>query len=197
VSSTATDRRAEILEAAARCFDKAGYHSSTIDDIAAVVGVSKPTVYYYFKSKDAILYEIHNEMIDLILSRHEAREREGQASRGAALHGLMLDVIELMETHPGHLRIFFEHHRELSEEYKPTIRAKRERFRRMVADTLEQGVAAGEFRPMDVEMTTLAVLGMANWTYQWLRPGGARTAAETADEFWRFTMRAISVEPPA
>ncbi|MBV9818993.1 MAG: TetR family transcriptional regulator [Solirubrobacterales bacterium] len=195
-TSADTDRRSEILAAAARCFDASGYHNTTIDDIAAAVGVSKPTVYYYFRSKHELLYLIHDEMLDLVLSRHEARAREGFASHSAALEGLMRDVVALTETHPGHLLISFEHYRELSREFKPRIRAKRDRFRSIVREVVRSGMESGEFIVQDVEMTTLAVLGMCNWTYQWLRPE-SRTAAEVAESFWRFTMRSIAVDPVA
>ncbi len=190
-------RRAEIVEIAARLFDQHGYHSTSMDDIAEAVGLRKPSLYHYFKSKDQILYEIHNEMIDVIISRHEARIQEGLESYSAELRALMGDIIELMETHPGHLRIFFEHHRELPDRYKGTIRAKRNRFRTQVSSTIEAGIAAGEFLDVDVELATLAVLGMANWTYQWLHPGAPRSAEDVTEFFWRIAMRGIAVAPPA
>jgi len=135
-------------------------------------------------------------MSDVIISRHEARVEQGLESHSAVLRALMGDIIELMETHPGHLRIFFEHHRELPDAYKGTIRAKRNRFRTQVSSTIEAGIAAGEFHDVDVELATLAVLGMANWTYQWLYPGSTRTADEVTDFFWRVAMRGIAVAPP-
>jgi TetR/AcrR family transcriptional regulator, cholesterol catabolism regulator len=194
-TAPASTRRLEIASLAAELFDARGYHNTSMEDIAEAVGLRKPTLYHYFKSKDEILYEIHNEMIDLINSRHEARLAAGVESQSAALKALMGDVIELMETHPGHLRIFFEHHRELPGDYKAAIREKRARFRQYVKDAISGGIAGGEFHEVDVELTTLAVLGMANWTYQWLRPSSGRTAAEVTDSFWRLAMRGIAVDP--
>jgi AcrR family transcriptional regulator len=194
-TAPASTRRLEIATLAAELFDARGYHDTSMEDIADAVGLRKPTLYHYFKSKDEILYEIHNEMIDLINSRHEARLANGIESQSSALRALMGDVIELMETHPGHLRIFFEHHRELPAEYKATIREKRARFRQYVRDAISGGIDNGEFHEVDIELTTLAVLGMANWTYQWLRPSSDRTVAEVTDSFWRLAMRGIAVDP--
>jgi hypothetical protein len=104
------------------------------------------------------------------------------------------DVIELMETHPGHLRIFFEHHRELPEKYQEMIRVKRGQFRQYVTDVISDGIARGEFRDVDVELTVLAVLGVSNWTYQWLHPGGRHTAKQVTDHFWELIMRGIAVD---
>ncbi len=191
-TAPAVTRRREIAEKAAELFDARGYHSTSMEEIAESAGLAKPSLYHYFKSKDEILFEIHNEMIELILDRHEARLAAGIESYGRELHGLMVDLIELMETHPGHLRIFFEHYRELPARYKETIRARRERFRGYVSSAIEGGIEAGEFADVDVEMTTLAILGMCNWTYQWLRPNQDRTAAEVADSFWGFAMRGMA-----
>jgi len=189
----AVTRRREIAQRAAELFDAAGYYSTSMEDIAESAGLRKPTLYHYFKSKDEILLEIHSEMIELILRRHEERLAAGVESHSQELRGLMGDLIELMETHPGHLRIFFEHQRELPEDYQAPIRRKRNRFRDELAALLERGVVSGEFRKsLDVEMTTLAILGMANWTYTWLYPEGSRGAAEVADHFWHLTMRAIA-----
>jgi len=192
----AVTRRREIAQRAAELFDAAGYYSTSMEDIAESAGLRKPTLYHYFKSKDEILLEIHSEMIELILRRHEERLAAGVESHSQELRGLMGDLIELMETHPGHLRIFFEHQRELPDRYKEAIRARRQRFRGFVFDAIAGGIEAGEFIETDVEMATLAILGMCNWTYQWLRPNQERTAAEVTESFWQFAMRGIAVDPP-
>jgi AcrR family transcriptional regulator len=193
-TAPASDRRLAIAQIAAGLFDERGYHDTSMEDIAESVGLRKPTLYHYFKSKDEILFEIHNEMIDLILSRQERRLAEGGGTHADGLRSLMHDIIELMETHPGHLRIFFEHHRELPDEYKVTIRGKRNRYRDLISEEIERGVAAGEFREVDIELTTLAVLGLSNWTYQWLHPGGKHDARAVTDYFCDLLLRGIAAD---
>jgi AcrR family transcriptional regulator len=197
VDSTPNNRakRRELVARAASLFNDVGYHNTSMEDIAESVGLRKPTLYHYFKSKDEILFEIHNEMIDLILSRQERRLAEGGGTHADGLRSLMHDIIELMETHPGHLRIFFEHHRELPDEYKVTIRGKRNRYRDLISEEIERGVAAGEFREVDIELTTLAVLGLSNWTYQWLHPGGKHDARAVTDYFCDLLLRGIAADP--
>jgi AcrR family transcriptional regulator len=190
----AVNKRREIANLAAELFDALGYHSTSMDGIAERAGLRKPTLYHYFRSKDEILFEIHSGMIESILGLHEQRLESGVNSV-EALRGLMEDVINLMENHPGHLRIFLEHHRELPDRYKEEIRAQRDKFRQNIVSALEQGVEEGVFREVDVEMTALAILGMCNWTYQWLRPGSGRTAAEVADAFWDLAMNGVALQP--
>jgi AcrR family transcriptional regulator len=49
-----TERRAQIIEAALACFARKGYVHTTLDDIVAASGLSKGSLYWYFKSKDEI-----------------------------------------------------------------------------------------------------------------------------------------------
>jgi len=53
-----SDRKREILAAAGKCFVQYGYEKTTLDDIAAIVGINKASFYYYFKNKEAIFFEL-------------------------------------------------------------------------------------------------------------------------------------------
>ncbi len=53
-----SDRKSEILAAAGSCFTKFGYEKTTLDDIGAIVGVNKVSLYHYFQSKEAIFTEL-------------------------------------------------------------------------------------------------------------------------------------------
>jgi AcrR family transcriptional regulator len=117
------ERRQEIVRTAADLFDRAGYSSTTMEDIAHAVGIAKPTLYHYFKSKDEILFWIHEEFIDLLINRHEQR-LQALLDPNQLLLEVMADILELMETHRGHVRVFFEHHRELPILDRETIRAR-------------------------------------------------------------------------
>lgn len=112
---TTEERRQQIVDAAAELFDKVGYSNTSMEDIAAVVGVAKPTLYHYFPGKDAVLLEIHEEFIDL-LNRQHAERVAAELGPEQLLLEVMADILELMRTHRGHVRVFFEHHRELPPE---------------------------------------------------------------------------------
>ena len=50
-----SDRRAEILAAAQRCFVRAGFHGASMQDICAEAGMSPGNLYRYFPSKEALI----------------------------------------------------------------------------------------------------------------------------------------------
>jgi hypothetical protein len=64
----------------------------------------------------------------------------------------------------------------------------------MVETVIERGARAGEFRPLDPRLTTLAMFGMCNWSYQWYRQEGALRTRQIAYSFWDVFLRGISAE---
>ena len=187
------ERRQQIISLAAGLFDKSGYTNTTMDDIAREVGVAKPTLYHYFPSKDDILHAIHEEFIDLLISRHEARAGTGLRPEQLLLEA-MADILELMETHRGHVRVFFEHHRELPAEARGPIRVKRDRYEKIVEDLIGEGIEMGVLRQTDAHLATLATFGMCNWAYQWYRPGGPLRSREIAYQFWNLLVYGLGTD---
>lgn len=53
-----SEKKQEILEAAKKCFSRYGYEKATLDDIGKIVGLNKASLYYYYKSKEAIFTEL-------------------------------------------------------------------------------------------------------------------------------------------
>lgn len=191
--TTSLKRRA-IVDSAARIFDTEGYHATTVDSLARAVGLQKPSIYHYFSGKDEILYWIHEEFIDLLITKQLAREAQDLPAP-LALRGVIGDVLGLMDTHRGHVRVFFEHHRELSSERRETISAKRDRYATLVEAEIIRAIQAGDLREVDPRLTTLAMFGMCNWAYQWYRSDGSRTSTEIADCFWDLLFEGLRRRP--
>lgn len=188
---TPEERRELIVATAAELFDDAGYTHVTMGDIATSVGLAKATLYHYFRSKDEILLAVHEEFIGLLISRHDARQGRGAAPESLLLE-VMADVLGLMQTHRGHVRVFFEHHRELPEEARRELRAKRDRYERSVQELFVAAQRAGTFGDLDPRLSTLATFGMCNWAYQWYRSGGRYTPREVAEQFWTLLLRGVA-----
>lgn len=185
------ERRQQIVTLAAELFDEGGYTNTTMDDLARKVGVAKPTLYHYFPSKDDILHAIHEEFIDLLINRHEQRTATGLGPEQLLLE-VMADILELMETHRGHVRVFFEHHRELPASARESIKVKRDRYERFVEDLIADGIRTGTFRETDPHLATLATFGMCNWAYQWYRAGGTLRSREVAYQFWSYLVYGLN-----
>jgi AcrR family transcriptional regulator len=85
-SALGTDPRKRIHDAALACFEKQGIKATSMDDVAGALGVSRPTVYYYFASKDDLILEVVARQVQQILDttrrrlRGKGLERIGQAA---------------------------------------------------------------------------------------------------------------------
>lgn len=181
-------RRRELIAQAAELFDRAGYHTTNVAALAEAAGLRKATLYHYFTSKDEILFWIHDEFIDLLVAKESARRSLPPVD---ALREVMVDVLELMRTHRGHVRVFFEHYRELSPEHRQTIRRKRDAYERTVESIVRRGVESGSFRDVDPRLTTLAVFGMCNWAYQWYAAEGGLSPREIAERFFDLLLNGL------
>jgi AcrR family transcriptional regulator len=184
------DRRRQIIDVAASLFDSHGYNSTSMDALAEAVGIAKPTLYHYFRSKDQLLHRIHHEFISLLMERQQERERAG-GDPAEQLRSIMRDIMRLMETHRGHVRVFFEHHRELPPDLRAVVASQRDAYQASVERVITRGVASGVFRPLDARLTTLALFGMCNWSYQWYQRGGPLPAEGIADEFVNLLLNGI------
>jgi AcrR family transcriptional regulator len=195
-TTNSVEKRRLLVARAAELFDEVGYHNASVEDVAEACGIRKPTLYHYFKSKDEILYSIHDEFIDLVIARQQARESL-ELSPAQELLEIMGDVLDLMATHRGYVRVFFEHYRELGEEQAAAIKVKRDTYEASIRAVFARGVESGEFRGVKVELSTLALAGMCNWAYHWFDPDGPLTSREVAYVFWDILTRGIRPEATA
>ncbi|MDT3443884.1 TetR/AcrR family transcriptional regulator [Pseudofrankia sp. BMG5.37] len=187
----ANSRRAQIMKAAGDLFERRAYQEASMEAIAQHVGIRKASLYYYFSSKDELLGQMQQEMIEPVINAHQSRLSEGALDSRGLLLAMMTDLVSLTETHPGHMRIYVERHRELPELIRGKIAEQTDRYRGMLVDVLGRGVAEGVFTVADPNLTAMAILGMCGSTYQWYRPGGKCTAPEIAQYFYHILMTGI------
>jgi AcrR family transcriptional regulator len=152
-------RRTEIVEAAAHVFSQKGFDGARMDDIVQETGLSKGLLYWYFKSKDAIIIALLERLMRPELNRvHALAEAPGSArQRLLAFAESMVKDIERMERL---MPMTFEFY---SVAFRNKIMKKtfREFFRIFtggVQRVIEQGIGNGEFRKVDSRRTALALM---------------------------------------
>jgi TetR/AcrR family transcriptional regulator, cholesterol catabolism regulator len=183
-------KRSEMLREAARLFMASGFHGTSVDDIAAAVGVTKAAVFYHFRSKSDLLYEIYGTVADTINARLDAHPADlAPADR---LHRTMHDVMHVIADMPAEVTVF---HQEapllascLPRRQTNELRAKERRFTDYVIDAVEDAMDAGVIRRMDPTLTGYAFIAMVSWASRWYRPSGRAGVAEIADLFFGLGM---------
>lgn len=190
----AAGSRQRILEVAARLFRRRGFAGTGMRDIAAGAGLVKSSLYSHFPSKQAILFEIVQATVrrttpalrEIASADLPASER---LRRAVSAH-----VIELIRD-LDNVACFVEEGRFLEPVYLSAHLASRDEYERSFRRVLEDGVASGEFRPVDVEMTSLALLGMCNWVARWYRADGRLDASRIAADYGELAVRSVACAP--
>jgi len=183
-------RKREIVQGAARLFDHVGYHGVNMSKIAEAAGVKKPTLYHYIKSKDEILFMLHELFIGTLRKNTDARIDQG-ADELEILRGVIVDTLRLMHDYPGYMRAFFEHTRELGREQRMVIAARRDEYIALIVGILEKAMAKRLINKADPRLTANCLFAVSNWPYQWYRPGKDPAPEVVAEQCWQILLRGL------
>ena len=183
--------RNRILAEAAGLFRREGFNGASMKDLAAMVGITKSTLYHHFPSKQALLSEILELTVNRVTPDVEAIAEADLPAATRLRQAVRRHVVELIRDQDN-VACFIEEGRFLAPEFRQSHVANRDRyerhFRRIVAD----GMRAGEFRQTNTRLASLAVLGMCNSVASWYRPGGDFEPDEIAEQFSELAVRALS-----
>ncbi|CAM2980546.1 TetR/AcrR family transcriptional regulator [Prescottella defluvii] len=141
----ASTRREEILFHAAKLFSERGVAGTTVRDIADEVGILSGSLYHYFGSKDAIVFEIVIAFVDDLNERYEAAMVHGETGRERLDHMVAVSF-EAAADHPFATEIYQNESALSSQPADSPISTAVRRAHDYWADAIELGVVAGEFR---------------------------------------------------
>jgi AcrR family transcriptional regulator len=164
-------KRERILQEAVALFYARGFTATTLDDIAAELGVTKPFIYTHFRSKTDLLAALCTPTIELSLEA-VANAAKGTGTATERLYRAVIDFTKVVLQRQANIAIFFREEKHLAPEALAEITSLRKRFDRVLSKLLAEGVAAGEFEVADVNLAALAIGGMISWAYTWHRPNG-------------------------
>ena len=176
-----TERRLEILRSAAAAFTRNGFTGATMEEIAEQAQMAKGNLYYYFPSKQELLFFCQdysltrlNEQADTVLK--SKRPADAKLRALIALH-----VHTVLEELPGSTA--HTDFRSLPKEQLRKIVRKRDRYEKAYRKVVEAGVQESLFEVGDAKTTVWAILGALNWIVQWYSPKGEMTAEQIARNF--------------
>ncbi|MBN8875484.1 MAG: TetR family transcriptional regulator [Rhodospirillales bacterium] len=189
-------KRERILEEAVKLFYERGFTGTTLDDIAAELGVTKPFIYTHFRSKVELLAALCRPTIELSLAAVQGAA-EGAGSPTERLHRAIVDFTNVILSRQANIAIYFREEKNLTKEALDDINALRKQFDRVLSQLLQEGVAAGEFLVTDVDLTSLAIGGMISWAYTWHRPGGRLGLVDLSERMAELTLQMVGAHRAA
>jgi len=187
-------RRQAIVDTSARVFARRGYHATGITELCEANDLGKGALYHYIGSKEELLAAIHDRVMDEVMAGAD-RVAQARGSPPAQLAMLGDELLDVIHRYPDHVWVFLHEFPALTGERASRFRGRRSEYERRVESVLRAGVESGEFRDLDPWLTARAWLGMHNYTYLWLKPGGRLTARDVGKPFAEIFMRGIEGAP--
>lgn len=172
----------EILASAACLFAEKGFRAITINDIAASLGYTKSVVYYYFKNKNEILWQIFNRMHDCYHETLITILNENLPSAEALNRILNQHALNVMKRKDW-TAIYFRDESELEPEQQIIIRKRKREYDKMIEGVYQKGMDEGTFKPMPCHIAVSGFMGMCNWLHTWFDDKGSLTAEEIAQHY--------------
>jgi AcrR family transcriptional regulator len=174
-------KRAAVIRAAARAFSERGYHNTSLDHIAALLEVTKPTVYYYVESKEQLLFECFAAGVEPI--RAACREARALPLPGRERLTVVLRRYgEAVASELGWCMVRAED-LDLPPAMSGHIRRMKSQIDQDIRRLIRDGIADGSIGPCDPKMTAFALAGALNWIAHWYRDTQAMTGGEIAAAF--------------
>ena len=194
ISASHDLRRDEILNVAADCFARQSYPATSMNDIAAACGTSKARLYHYYESKEAILFDLldrYTQKLLVIIGQVQATAHRQALDERATLHELIRAFLREYETSATRHAALLGSTQFLGEEQREVILNRQRDVVSAVTRFLRRAYPdrVGKTNQTAVTMT---LFGMINWTFTWLRPGGAMSYPAFADEVIALLDRGLS-----
>lgn len=181
----------KIRQVSIRLFEQQGFTETSIQHIVEALDVTKGTFYYYFATKEQLLMEIHLLYIGQLLERQQQIEQTDEPFAAKVERTIRLLITDIVEYGPSG-RVFMREIRHLEEENADEVKRQREQFRLNIEKLIAEGAAQGEFRSdLRPDMIAFAILGVANWSYQWFNPHGEVSAEELAAIYSKMVLNGI------
>lgn len=209
-----TVNRADIISAAADVLSRNGYESSTMKDIAAAVNLTAASLYHHFRNKDALLLAVLETGLDQVIAQIEPITQSNQCSADKLRAMVQVHVVSQTENTAVGAAMVFEI-RTLMQAKAPLANAdsgdftayadflarrerfftRRDRFEELFREVLRDGIASGEFFPVDAAIFVKTMLGAHNWVSVWYRPEGRLNGQQIATMMSETFLRGLGISP--
>jgi AcrR family transcriptional regulator len=184
-------RRPEVLRVAAELFSEQGYEATSTTEIADRLGIKGGSVYYYIDSKEALLFELVEDIYGILLqSLDEVLASEEDPL--TKLHRLIELHVAGMASHRHRGGLILNETRSLSPEHRAVTAQHEAAYEDGLASIIADGQRCGQLDPgLDPKLVTKALLGAGNWVNRWYREDGAWSPEDVSRGFARIFLSGL------
>lgn len=172
----------EVLEHATRLFAERGFNGTSLQDVATSMGLKRPALYYYFKSKEELLDRLIDRAVTDPANQLRAIAAEANLDPSERLQAITRAIVTFTLTNTDLFLLLVKSESELSPPARERFDESRREATAIVTSVIEEGIASGAFRPVDARIAAFTVYGISNWAAWWYRPDGHDSLESVADQ---------------
>jgi AcrR family transcriptional regulator len=187
---TRYDRRlAEILSHATEVFCKKGYEGASMRDLSRESGMSLAGLYYYFESKERLLYLIQKHTFTTIVQRLKTR-LEGVTDPEDRIRVFILNHVEYFLANQAAMKVLSHEADVLKNAFASEVAAIKREYYRICVGLLDE-LKSDRDLPFSTRIAVLSLFGMMNWIYTWHNPRVDADAASISREMGDVFLRGV------
>lgn len=189
-SATRFDRRlAEILTHATEVFCKKGYEGASMRDLSRASGMSLAGLYYYFESKERLLFLIQKHTFSTIVQRLKAR-LEDVNDPEQKIRVFILNHLEYFLANPASMKVLSHEADALKNSYAAEVAAIKRQYYRICVGLMDD-LKRERGTEFSTRIAVLSLFGMMNWIYTWHNPRVDADAEQIATEMGDIFLRGV------
>lgn len=177
--------RMEILVAAAKAFMRTGFAATSIDTVADVLGCTKGRIYYQYKSKADLFFDVHREAMRMNLTAIvSAAQQPGKSLTKLrrmieAQAMIVMTKLEFQRVSVQGVELHLSGSTTLKQrEVLRKLIDMRDKYEEIFVNVIQDGMDAGELRSNDPKLVVKPLLGALNWMTFWYHPPKGETNAQ-------------------
>src|SRR5215468_5705750 len=187
---TRYDRRlAEILDHATEVFRKKGYAGASMRDLSRASGMSLAGLYYYFESKQRLLYLIQKHTFATIVQRLKAR-LEGVTDPEERIRLFVSNHLEYFLANQAAMKVLSHEDEVLKNGFGAEVAAIKREYYRICVGLLDE-LKRERSLQFTSRLAVLSLFGMMNWIYTWHNPRVDADASSIAREMAEIFLRGV------
>jgi TetR/AcrR family transcriptional regulator, cholesterol catabolism regulator len=190
VSATRFDRRlAQIINHATDVFCKKGYEGASMRDLSRASGMSLAGLYYYFESKERLLFLIQKHTFTTIVQRLKSR-LEGVSDPEQQIRIFILNHLEYFLANPASMKVLTHEAEALKNGFASEVAAIKREYYRICVSLLDE-LKTDRALQFSTRIAVLSLFGMMNWIYTWHNPRVDADAEQLASEMSDIFLRGV------
>ncbi|MFL6634557.1 MAG: TetR/AcrR family transcriptional regulator [Massilia sp.] len=174
--------REEIVKSAAQLFAHRGVRNVSLEEVASGLGYSKSSVYYYFKSKDELLWAVFSYISGHFVGNAE-RIASVEADPMNRLKELIRMHVRFLAEHLEWATVFYRDAQALPEERQKEVRGIIVKYDSIFRQAVLEGTQNGSMQPIPPEVAVNAILGACNWMVNWISPKHQQNINQITDTY--------------